>query len=526
MQRSFGRIVAPFLLLLPLAACGGDRSPTTPPACSILPVAAPAVAALQPLPSGPYHALFQAAAAEFGAPAALLESIGWTETRWTMVHGQEEFEGQPPAFGVMALRGRALERGAALAGVSAQAARTDAGANIRAAAALLAEYGRETGADPAAPASWWEATGRYSGIAVADARLQYVAHVGAGAGVAGMVPRAYAAAQADVCPPPPPTGQPDEAGAIWRPSPNFNSRMAPPGGTIHMVIIHTCEGNYSGCWSWLVNTQSQVSAHYVVNDDGSEISNLVHERDRAWQIAATYDCTLNYLHDCTQGQYNGVQSNHFTIGIEHAGFADTTPWATSMIDASAKLVCDMSKRWDIPRDFRHIVGHGQLQPSNRTDPGSHWPWTYYIGKIQRDCGELVVDDDNRYNDTTVVKVQASASWYAATETAGFYAFGYRWADSGPAAGDPLAFSFYLPEAGSKTVEAWWTAGTNRTAAARYLAVTAAGDTLGSVTMDQRTGGGDWQRLGQWSFPAGWNRILLSRSGPSGAVVVGDAVRIR
>ena len=39
-------------------------------------------------------------------------------------------------------------------------------------------------------------------------------------------------------------------------------------------------------------------------------------------------------------------------------------------------------------------------------------------------------------------------------------------------------------------------------------------------------GGDWQRVGQWTFPAGWNRVLLSRRGPAGVVVVGDAVRLR
>ena len=536
MKHPTGRAVAPSLLcaaaVLLLAACGGDKTPTKPPQCSIVGTAAPAVAAVQPLQPGPYHALFAAAGAEFGVPTALLESIGWTETRWTMVRGHEEFEGVPPAFGIMALRGSALERGAALAGVSAELARTDARANIRAGAALLAAYGRETGADPASSASWSAATGRYSGIEVPEARLQYLARVGAGAGVAGLIPRAYAAAASAVCPPSdttpsPPTGVADEAGAIWRGSPNFGSRPAPPTGTIHMVIIHTCEGNYSGCWAWLQNPQAVASAHYVVNEDGSEISNLVHERDRAWQIAATYDCTLNYGFECTQGLYNGVSVNHFSIGIEHAGFADTTPWPASMIAASARLVCDMSKRWNIPLDWRHIVGHGQLQPANRHDPGANWPWTLYIGEIQRDCGELVVDDDNARNDTSFVKATTSPAWFTATETTGFFAFGYRWADSGAASdADPLVFSFYLAQPGAKTVEAWWTAGPNRSPQARYVVVSATRDTMGVATVDQRSNGGSWQRLGEWTFPSGWNQVLLSRRGPAGVVVVGDAVRVR
>ena len=131
----------------------------------------------------------------------------------------------------------------------------------------------------------------------------------------------------------------DFASAVWRPSPNFDERASGDAGTPHMVIIHTCEGNYASCWGWLVNPASHVSAHYVVNEDGSEISQLVEEPKRAWHIAATYDCTLNANHDCWR---NGQQSNHFTIGIEHAGFASQTTWSASPITLR-RLVCDITR---------------------------------------------------------------------------------------------------------------------------------------------------------------------------------------
>ncbi|HEX9109315.1 MAG TPA: N-acetylmuramoyl-L-alanine amidase, partial [Longimicrobiales bacterium] len=514
-------------------ACGKDRSPTKPPQCTTTGSASPAVAAVlpRPLQPGPYHALFQAAAAEFGVPAALLESIGWTETRWSMVQGHEEFEGMPPAFGVMALRGEALQRAAALAGVGVQAARTDAAANIRAGAALLAAYGKETGADATSPASWYSAAARYSGIELPEARAQYTSAALAGAGIRPVAPLASVAADTSCGTTPPPSATVDEPGAIWHGSPNFNQRMAPPGGTIHMIIVHTCEGNYAGCWSWLQNTASQVSAHYVMNEEGTEVTQLVREKDRAWQIAATYDCTLNFDHDCAQGQYNGVQSNHFTIGVEHGGYADVTQWTPSFYAASARLMCDISKRWDIPRDWRHIVGHGQLQPNNRTDPGSKWPWTTYMGMIQRACGELVVDDDNARNDTAYVKAQVAAGWTlvasrAATAYPPFYGFGYRSIASDAATDAPLVFSFHLDAAATKAVEGWWVAGSDRTSAARFVAVNAAGDTVGSVTVDQTKNGGAWQALGQWSFSAGWNRIVLSRRSAAAGLVVGDAIRVK
>src|SRR5438876_911324 len=84
--------------------------------------------------ASPFDSIFRAAGAEFHVSPSLLAGIGWVETRWQMVRGAEEFPGRPAAFGVMALRGSALERGAALAGVTIDAARHDPVANIRAGA--------------------------------------------------------------------------------------------------------------------------------------------------------------------------------------------------------------------------------------------------------------------------------------------------------------------------------------------------------------------------------------------------------
>jgi hypothetical protein len=308
-----------------------------------------------------YDTLFTAAASEFGVSAALLKSVAYVETRWQMVKGEVEFEGRPAAFGVMALRGERLTQGARRAGVSINSAKYDAAANIRAAAALLAERGLDD----------------FTDIEVPEGRAAFAREVSAAQGLA-VTPLSSLMAL-DSCPPPPlPTV--DFAGSIWRPSPNYNTRTT----GISMVIIHTCEGGYTGCWSWLINPVSVVSAHYVINESGSEVSQLVREKDRAWQIAATYNCTLNQNFNCGM---NGTQMNHMTIGIEHAGYASQDSFPTSQLQKSAQLVCDLSKRQGIPLDSLHIVGHGQMQPANRTDPGPRWPWQRYIGMIRSYCGE-------------------------------------------------------------------------------------------------------------------------------------------
>jgi N-acetyl-anhydromuramyl-L-alanine amidase AmpD len=496
------------LLLLALAA-GCRESPVQP--CPVARLAADR-APLAARPS-PFDSVFAAAGAEFDVPPALLEAIGWVETRWQMVQGAEEFPGRAPGFGVMALRGAALERGAALAGVTPDAARRDPVANIRAAAALLRAYAAEAGGD------WDVAAARFSGIDLPAGRVAYARAITRAQGRAG--PAAAAAG----CPPPNPGGAPDYAAAVWRASPNFNQRPADQTGTLHMVIIHTCESNYASCWSWLVNPVSQASAHYVVDEEGGEISQLVREPDRAWHIAALYDCALNRRHDCG---LNGVQSNDFTVGIEHAGFASQPSFPASQLEASAALVCDVTRDRGIPRDWQHIVGHGQLQPANRTDPGPNWPWIAYLHRVQARCGEVVVDDSAQFNDASVATASVPATWTAADTTPDYYGGGYRWAPTQPAATDAAVFSFLVTAAGSRTIDARWTSGTNRSPRAAYAVVAATGDTLGVVRVDQTTGGGGggWRALGTWTFPAGWNRVALLRRDASGTVVVADAVRVR
>ncbi len=456
-----------------LAACHDSPVAPCPPA-RLAPLAP--VAPARPAPRvSPFDSLFRAAGAEFHAPAELLSALGWVETRWQMVQGAEEFRGRPAAFGVMGLRGTALERGAALAGVSAEAARHDPAANIRAAAALLAAYAAEAGGD------WDAAAARFSGIELPAGRAAYLAAVAAARGRATPAPGLTAAA----CPPPPDSG-PDFGSAIWRPSPNFDRRAADSTGVPHMVIVHTCESNYASCWSWLVNSVSQVSAHYVVNEDGSEISQLVLERNRAWHIAALYDCALNRRHEC---RLNGVQSNHFTVGIEHAGFASQDSFPAVQLDRSAALVCDITRDRAVPRDWQHIVGHGQLQPADRTDPGPNWPWIAYVHRVQARCGEVVVDDSSQFNDGALAAAAVPPGWQAADTTPDYYGGGYHWASTNPAATDGAAFSFRLAAPAARTIDARWTSGTNRAQEAQYAVITAAGDTLRIVSVDQRAGGG-------------------------------------
>ena len=367
-----------------LAACQDPaRTASGPRVCSASRSLAIAPASVPD--NSPYDATFREAGAEFGVPATLLRGISYVETRWQMVEGHEEFPGLPAAYGLMALRGERLRDAAARAGLTEASVRTDAAANVRAAAALLRADAETLGVGGDDADAWAPVVARYSGIELPAGRDSYVRDVYAVLAGRRSTPAPAAALHsgADPCETTPP-GSPttDQIGAVWRPSPNFDQRMSGDGGKVHLVIVHSCEGSYAGCWSWLANPSARVSAHYVVREDGAEITQLVRESSRAWHIAAVYDSTLNSGHE---GKLHGTQSNHFTIGVEHAGFASQTSWPVAQIDASARLVCDVAKRWQIPRDRLHVVSHAQLQPYNRTDPGTGWPWADYMARIDRYC---------------------------------------------------------------------------------------------------------------------------------------------
>jgi N-acetyl-anhydromuramyl-L-alanine amidase AmpD len=525
---------------LSLAACGPQgpesQEPAQNPSTAVADAAKEAVGRGS---TGQLDPLFDQAAREFNVPADLLKAVSFTETRWQMVRGEQEFEGMPAAFGVMALRGEALEVGAALVGVSAEAVRTDALANIRAGAALLSSYAEELKVDRGDLGAWAPAVAKLSGIENTDAQAEHV-HKGVysalrtgvvAEGPDGQVTASIMPTQVEAKFASPSlhamAAGPNYAASIWRPSPNFNAR--PSGTNISMIVIHTCEGGYSGCWSWLTNSAAGASAHYVVNESGSEISQLVNEANRAWHVAASYSCSLNGSKDCG---LNGVSVNHFSVGIEHGGFASQSSFPAGQIDASAKLSCDISKDQVITRDSYHIVAHGRLQPSTRTDPGPNWPWTSYISKVNSFCGSgggggtsIIVDSNNANNNTAVAKFSTSATWIATSGTPGYYGTNYYYAST-EAISDPVTFSFYLSAPATKTIDAWWTAGTNRSTSTPFIIWDANNTKLGTVYKNQQTGGGAWQVLGTYSFPAGWNEVQVSRWAAEGSVVIADAIRVR
>lgn len=146
-------------------------------------------------------------------------------------------------------------------------------------------------------------------------------------------------------------------------SPNFNERKLP----VSMLVLH-----YTGMESGtaarerLCNPSAEVSAHWLVHEDGTA-ENLVAEENRAWHAGV--------------GSWNGITDvNSASIGIEivngghNVPLADGSlpPYPDAQIMAVIKLAKDIIQRHDIKA--RNIVGHSDIAPDRKEDPGEHFPW--------------------------------------------------------------------------------------------------------------------------------------------------------
>lgn len=498
---------------------------------------------------------FTEAAEDYAVPVEILIGLAQAQTRLQMIEGEEEFPGLPRSFGVMALRGENLQLAADLAGLDVEEVKSSRPANVLATASLLAFFAEEEGIDPSDLAAWGPVVARFSGIDDPEAAAGFVHNEVYKVLRRGLEMEGYSLPPMDVTADYPlPKGGLYRAatpGTIWTPSPNYNSRS---GRSPEFVIIHTCEGAYSGCWSWLKNSASGVSAHYVVNDDGTEVRQLVDEANRAWHISANYDCDLNSRQECG---LEGTSLNTLSIGIEHAGYGSQSSWDPGLIQRSADLTCGITDRNGIPRDSYHVIGHGQLQPWNRSDPGANWPWADYLNKIQVACGDtpgttaptpppsgggsggapsgsgpsggggigtFVIDSNNNANLVADHFVEASGNWWGSANVSGYWNTGYYVGPTGSVS-DPVSFWFHEEGEVCYTVEGWWTAGSDRPSSVAFIGWDEDDVEVGRATVSQKVNGSRWNVLGTWRFGAGWNRVLVSRWTTSGSYAIADAVRL-
>jgi N-acetylmuramoyl-L-alanine amidase len=151
---------------------------------------------------------------------------------------------------------------------------------------------------------------------------------------------------------------------IYTPSPNFDARS---GEVQHLVLHYTGMQTAAAAVERLCDPAAKVSSHYVVDEDGT-VYCLVEEQFRAWHAGISY--------------WRGMQGlNESSIGIEsvnpghewgYRAFPDV------QIGAVLGLAQGILRRHPIPA--RNVVGHSDIAPDRKQDPGELFPWRDFAGQ--------------------------------------------------------------------------------------------------------------------------------------------------
>ena len=168
------------------------------------------------------------------------------------------------------------------------------------------------------------------------------------------------------------------SGVTRCPSPNCNAR--PASAVVSLLVIHNISlppGEYGGGHIAKLFTNQldkdthpyfagvaelQVSSHFLIERNGS-LTQFVGTQQRAWHAGIS--------------SFQGVQNcNDFSVGIELEG-CDESPYHDAQYAALATLTVLLLNRYPALTRQR-IVGHCDISPGRKTDPGPSFDWPRYF----------------------------------------------------------------------------------------------------------------------------------------------------
>ncbi len=151
-------------------------------------------------------------------------------------------------------------------------------------------------------------------------------------------------------------------------SPSPNSDPRPAGAVIdHLVLHYTGMQSAKAALARLCDPVAKVSSHYVVDEDGT-VHALVDEGLRAWHAGISF--------------WRGVRGlNDRSVGIEIVNPGHEfgyRAFPAAQMNAVAALCREILGRHPIPA--RNVVGHSDIAPDRKQDPGELFAWSWLAGQ--------------------------------------------------------------------------------------------------------------------------------------------------
>ena len=169
------------------------------------------------------------------------------------------------------------------------------------------------------------------------------------------------------------------------PSVNYNSRVS-------IIVIHHTSANFKDSVDILTKKSSRpVSSHYLVPDPSDKsyphkklkVFELVPESERAWHAGRSYWAGKSGLNDQSIGIEVVNQTYCKTSSVTHnkpPRLCFYPDFAESQMEILIKLLDGILERHPHIKPT-NIIGHSDIAPSRKIDPGPRFPWErlYQLG---------------------------------------------------------------------------------------------------------------------------------------------------
>ena len=150
---------------------------------------------------------------------------------------------------------------------------------------------------------------------------------------------------------------------IYNYSPNFELKKRKPDQIKFIIFHYTGMKKESGAIERLTNIKSKVSCHYLIKNNG-EIVVMVPELYEAWHAGAS-----------SWRNFKSLNKNSIGIEISNPGHDFSyKKFSKKQIQSIKKLSKFLIKRYKI--DQKNILGHSDIAPNRKKDPGEKFPWKY------------------------------------------------------------------------------------------------------------------------------------------------------
>jgi len=150
-------------------------------------------------------------------------------------------------------------------------------------------------------------------------------------------------------------------------SPNFDLKKRKPSRIKFIIFHYTGMKKEIDAINRLTSFRSKVSSHYLIKNNG-EILTLVPDLYIAWHAGFSYWKNFKFLN-----------KNSIGIEISNPGHDNKyNKYNKKQIRSVLKLTKFLIKKYKIKSKF--ILGHSDISPDRKKDPGEKFPWKYLSKK--------------------------------------------------------------------------------------------------------------------------------------------------